>query len=62
MNTMQQFHAWLERARQSLAGPAPEALARLTQATPAQLRAFENDMSWETWGSADQPPAGVPSA
>jgi hypothetical protein len=62
MNTMQQFHAWLESACHTFDQPAQDALVRLTQVTAAQLRAFENDMSWESWGAAEHPSAAAPGA
>lgn len=59
MDTMQTFRNWLASA-QAASDQSAQALVRLTQVSAEELRAFENDLAWETWGTAE-PTAKAPA-
>lgn len=54
-HTMQAFYHWLTHHAE-VHDPRLEALARLTQAGPAEIAALENGLSWDQWTT--EPTAG----
>lgn len=48
-NKMQAFHTRLFQSAEVF-NPHAEALAQVTQVSPAQMLALSSDMDWGTWG------------